>query len=123
MNTSDSPEISASLAELHHKITSIEPIARDLNRHLTDMLGACPVGDTGSWVVLVEDNAGNILLQLPTLPSKEALRISTAFNVVATYVQPSKIKSAIPTSTQYELPFIIDVVSSPKVSGHVKVGY
>ncbi len=104
-------------------MTSIEPIARDLNRHLTDLLGACPVGDTGAWVLIVEDNVGNILLQLPTLPTKEALRISTALDVVATFVDPLEIRASLPSATQYELPFMIDLAVSPVISGHVKAGH
>ena len=104
-------------------MTSIEPIARDLNRHLTDLLGACPVGDTGAWVLIVEDNVGNILLQLPTLPTKEAVRISTALRAVATIVDPYEIRTSIPSPGQYELPFVVDIAVSPVISGHVKAGH
>jgi hypothetical protein len=112
------------LNRVHQRVTSVEPIARDLNRHLVDLLGPCPVvtaeGAQRSWVIIVEDDNGNHLLQLPLLSVTEALRLSTALAELARLVDFSNVRRALPSSSQYHLPFI---VSEPirRVSGHVSV--
>jgi hypothetical protein len=112
------------LNRVHQRVTSVEPIARDLNRHLVDLLGPCPAvtaeGVQRSWVIIVEDDNGNHLLQLPLLSVTETLRLSTALAELARLVDFSNVRRALPSSSQYHLPFI---VSEPirRVSGHVSV--
>jgi len=119
----DAQEVDLVLAKVHHRVTSVEPVARDLNRHLVDLLGPCPVLSTGetlesSWVTVVEDDNGNFLLQLPLLPITESLRLSTALYELAKTNDFSSIRQTLPSSAQYSLPFI---VSEPvtRASGHV----
>jgi|GEM_PF-1912554 len=111
------------LTNLHHRVTSVEPIARDLNRHLVDLLGPCPVvvceeGVAGSWVTIVEDQEGNHLVQLPLLPVTEALRLSSALVALARETDFSDVRRSLPSSVQYHLPFFV-LPHVTKVSGHV----
>jgi hypothetical protein len=122
-NRVDAQELDLVFAKIHHRVTSVEPVARDLNRHLVDLLGPCPVviaGETSecSWVTVIEDDNGNFLLQLPLLPVTESLRLSTALAELAKTTDFSSIRRTLPSSAQYQLPFI---VSEPvtRVSGHV----
>jgi len=111
------------LTNLHHRVTSVEPIARDLNRHLIDLLGPCPVvvseeGVAGSWVTIVEDQEGNHLVQLPLLPVTEALRLSSALAALARETDFSDVRRSLPSSVQYHLPFIVSSAVT-RLSGHV----
>lgn len=111
------------LTNLHHRVTSVEPIARDLNRHLIDLLGPCPVvvseeALAGSWVTIVEDEKGNHLVQLPLLPVTEALRLSSALAALARETDFSDVRRSLPSSVQYQLPFIVSSAVT-RVSGHV----
>jgi hypothetical protein len=111
------------LTNLHHRVTSVEPIARDLNRHLVDLLGPCPVvvseeATAGSWVTIVEDEEGNHLLQLPLLPVAEALRLSSALAALARETDFSHVRRSLPSPVQYHLPFFV-FSAATRVSGHV----
>lgn len=111
------------LTNLHHRVTSVEPIARDLNRHLVDLLGPCPVvvseeALTGSWVTIVEDEEGNHFVQLPLLPVTEALRLSSALAALGRETDFSDVRRSLPSSVQYHLPFFV-LPNVTRVSGHV----
>jgi len=112
------------LNRVHQRVTSVEPVARDLNRHLVDLLGPCPAttanGEETSWVTIVEDATGNHLLQLPLLSVTEALRVSTALATLARSVDFSDVRRTLSPSSQYRLPFIVSE-SVRRVSGHVSV--
>lgn len=116
------------LTNLHHRVTSVEPIARDLNRHLIDLLGPCPVvvgtdERAGAWVTIVDDGEGQSLIQLPPLPVAEALRLSTALAALARDINFSEVRRALPASVHYRLPLVFSypIDDGLRVSGHVSV--
>jgi hypothetical protein len=121
----DATDFSLVLDQVHHRVTTVEPIARDLNRHLTDLLGPCPVADSnnqqvGSWVRIVQDDDGNFLLQLPVLPLSHALRVSSALATLSQQLSFSDVRTSLPSVFHCHLPFFPEWGTTP-VSGHVSV--
>ena len=78
------PSWSPDQQSIQHQVRHCEPVTRDLNRHLTDLLGRCPVTIDGRWVQLVESRSyadGEVVF--PALPVKEALRLATALQTIS----------------------------------------
>jgi hypothetical protein len=96
------PSWSPDQQSVEHQVRHCEPVARDLNRHLTDLLGRCPVTTDGRWVQLVESSAytdGEVVF--PALPVKEALRLATALQAISIEVSLSDVRSVIPAPGVY----------------------
>lgn len=51
----DAPEISEALDRVQFRVQHIDPIVRDCNRNMADLLGPCPNTDSGNWITLDED--------------------------------------------------------------------
>jgi len=96
------PSWSPDQQSIQHQVRHCEPITRDLNRHLTDLLGRCPVTTDGRWVQLVESHSyadGEVVF--PALPVKEALRLATALQNISIEVSLSDVRGVIPAPGVY----------------------
>ncbi|MBM3638612.1 MAG: hypothetical protein FJW98_04160 [Actinobacteria bacterium] len=96
------PSWSPDQQSIQHQVRHCEPITRDLNRHLTDLLGRCPVTTDGRWVQLVESHSyadGEVVF--PALPVKEALRLATALQTISIEVSLSDVRGVIPAPGVY----------------------
>ena len=96
------PSWSPDQQSIQHQVRHCEPVTRDLNRHLTDLLGRCPVTIDGRWVQLVESRSyadGEVVF--PALPVKEALRLATALQTISIEVSLSDVRGAIPAPGVY----------------------
>lgn len=111
--------LDVALERVHQLVTSVEPTVRDLNRHLRDLLGPCPVGDHSTWVQVSESGDGSVVLQLPALPVSEALRLSSALANIAARVDVTEVARQVPAPQMYELPFMSEFTAVELVSGHV----
>lgn len=58
----DGPGLVSVFDDIEHQVLVIEPSLRDANRHLRDLLGACPQSVTGEWIRI--DDAGSIVLNI-----------------------------------------------------------
>lgn len=108
------------ITRMEAEVLHATPIARDLNRHITDLLGVCPVTDDGQWLTLVEQSPGEYCVALPMLPLHEALRLSTALNHIDEIVGLSKIKQGIPASISYKVDGLFTLLTAD-LSNHVHV--
>lgn len=96
------PTWSIDLHTIEHHVRHCEPVTRDLNRYLTDLLGQCPVTPDGRWVRLVESTTypdGEVVF--PSLPVKEALRLATALQTISIEVSLSDVRGVIPAPGIY----------------------
>ncbi len=96
------PSWSPNQHAIQHHVRHCEPVTRDLNRHLTDLLGRCPVTVDGRWVQLVESSTysdGEVVF--PALPVKEALRLATALQTISIEVSLSDVRGVIPAPGVY----------------------
>lgn len=51
----DAPEISEALDRVQFRVQHIDPIVRDCNRNMTDLLGPCPNTASGNWITVDDD--------------------------------------------------------------------
>ena len=77
-----------------------EPIVRDLNRQLVDLIGECPNTATGCWFSLNEDNTVESHIELA-----DVLRLGTAFQNIGNRLSLAEIRRVLPSrqSFLYEL--------------------
>ena len=85
-------------AEFRHQLA--EPIVRDLNRHLIDLIGECPNTATGCWFSLNEDNTVKCHVELA-----DSLRLGTAFQKIGESISLNEVRRSLPSrqSFMYEL--------------------
>lgn len=50
----------------------VESLARDLNRHLTDLLGPCPIRRSSSWVEVSVNSEGVTSIEFPLGETRDA---------------------------------------------------
>ena len=50
----------------------VESLARDLNRHLTDLLGPCPIRHSSSWVEVSVNSEGISSIEFPMAEIRDA---------------------------------------------------
>ncbi len=108
------------VAQTERELCHSRPIANDLNRHLTDLLGPCPVTADGHWVCLVvsEDSPeGEVVFA--QLPVHEALRLSTALANIALEVDVHDIRQSLPASRKYEVRLLPYHAADASVSSRV----
>ena len=55
------------------KYLDLEPKARELNRHLTELLGPCPGNAQGQWAFVAHDESGTFHIALESIPVHKAL--------------------------------------------------
>ena len=51
----DAPEISEALDRVQFRVQHIDPIVRDCNRNMVDLLGPCPNTASGNWITVDDD--------------------------------------------------------------------
>lgn len=99
-----------------------EPVLRDLNRNLNDLLGSCPLTADGSWVVLRESTPGVWCLSFPDLPVAAALRLSTALAQIDERVGLAAVAKELPAPQRYDLCDILGTAPAVRPSTvHVEV--
>ena len=88
----DTASLFASLADTEFRVQHAEPIVRDLNRNLVQLLGECPNTGCGNWVTLSETD-NNVTFHLDLL---DVLRISSALAKIGETVALADIRRSIP---------------------------
>lgn len=92
----------ATAERIEHQVRHCHPVTRDLNRHLTDLLGPCPVTGDGRWVHFVESvDFVDGAVEFPALPVNEALRLATALQTINADLELSEVRSRIPAAGVY----------------------
>ncbi|MEY4366511.1 MAG: hypothetical protein RLZZ305_1855 [Actinomycetota bacterium] len=56
----DAPEVQAAFDRVQFRTQHVDPIVRDCNRHLVDLLGPCPNTATGNWVSVDDDGNATV---------------------------------------------------------------
>lgn len=74
------------------RVQQTEPVVRDLNRHLTELIGPCPAGPAGNWVTLNDDGTTSFHLEVG-----DVLRLSTAFEKIASTVALDDVRRSLPS--------------------------
>lgn len=120
--TEGSSSSSDVVARIEHEVCHSQPIVRDLNRHLTDLLGACPITADARWVnLLVTDDNPEGAVVFPHLPVHEALRLTTALRQIALEVDFGGLRDSLPKSRSYSL-FDLTMPATFVVGPHDTVG-
>lgn len=84
--------ITHALLQMESRVLHSEPIVRDLNRALTDVLGSCPCTDDGVWVTLDQDGSVQFHLELA-----DVLRLSTAFQKIDCELSLEDVRRSLPS--------------------------
>lgn len=90
----DAPEISEALERVQFRVQHIDPIVRDCNRHLVDMLGQCPNTASGNWVTV--DEEGNASFGLRDIV--DVARFGTVLAEVARRIDLTETGSRVPSA-------------------------
>ena len=91
---------SQSIEEIEKVVLDLEPKIRDLNRHMIDVLGACPENETGNWAYLARTEAGEFVIGFEQVSIKSGVKLSNRFLDV--YRILDDIDVAAPSSSQYQ---------------------
>lgn len=92
------------VARVEREMCHARPIARDLNRQLTNLLGPCPVTVDGRWVrLVVSDNDPEGEVVFAQLPVHEALRLATALARISEEIDVNDVRRSLPASRKYEV--------------------
>lgn len=93
-------DLEAVLAATEFRHQHAEPIVRDLNRHLIDLIGECPNTATGCWFSLNDDNTVQSHIELA-----DVLRLGAAFQKIGERLSLADIRRMVPSrqSLRYEL--------------------
>ena len=59
--------------EIEKNFLDLEPKARELNRHLVDLLGPCPGNPDGQWAFVAHDTEGKFHIALESIPVHKVL--------------------------------------------------
>lgn len=70
-------------AEVEYVATHLEPRARHLNRRLTDVFGAHPSSENGSWVYIRQHDDGTFSLAIEDLAVEHAFRLEGHLDVLS----------------------------------------
>ena len=85
-------DLEAVLAATEFRHQHAEPIVRDLNRNLIDLIGECPNTATGCWFSLNDDNSVQSHIELA-----DVLRLGTAFRKISERLSLTEIRRLVPT--------------------------
>ena len=93
-------DLEAVLTATEFRHQHAEPIVRDLNRHLIDLIGECPNTATGCWFSLNDDNSVQSHIDLA-----DVLRLGTALQRISERLSLGEIRRMVPSSQslRYEL--------------------
>lgn len=83
----DVQSLQQALASTEFRVQHSEPVVRDLNRHLVDLIGQCPNTACGNWVTLQDDGRTVFHIDLA-----DALRLSTAFQKIAEKLELASVR-------------------------------
>ena len=98
------------------------PVARDLNRNLTALLGPCPATVYGRWVHLRESFPGAWNVTFPELGLDQALRLSTALATIDEKVGLGTVARELPSVAHYDLSRVLSTApAAPASTVHVEV--
>mgnify|MGYP006898270984 FL=1 len=91
---------SQTIEEIEKVVLDLEPKIRDLNRHMIDVLGACPENESGNWAYLARTESGEFVIGFEQVSIKSGMKLSNRFLDV--YRILDDIDVAAPTSSQYQ---------------------
>ena len=104
----------AALADTEFRVQHAEPIVRDLNRHLADLIGQCPNTASGCWVTLNPDNTVTLHADLT-----DVLRIGTALQRVGSIVSLAEVRRSLPSRKSLHL-FLVEKVEQVRLQEWVE---
>lgn len=87
----DIQSLATSLIDTEFRVQQTEPLVRDLNRHLTELIGCCPNTGSGVWVTLQSDGTVTFHLQ-----GADVLRLAAAFEKIAGTVALDDVRRSLP---------------------------
>jgi hypothetical protein len=93
----DAPEISAALENVQFRVQHVDPLVRDCNRHLIDLLGPCPNTDSGNWVSVDDEGAASIAVH----DIVDIARLGAALEQIARTVDLAEAGSTVKSDASY----------------------
>lgn len=69
----ENDDLNPAHAEIEKRYLDLEPKARELNRHLTELLGPCPGNADGQWTFVSHDESGEFHIALESIPANKVL--------------------------------------------------
>jgi len=84
--------VAESLDALEYRIRHAEPVVRDFNRQLTDLIGQCPNTACGNWVTL--DDQLNVTVHVDFA---DMLRLATAFQRIGRELDFAELRRMLPS--------------------------
>lgn len=115
----DAGDLAGILEGAHFRHQHAEPIVRDLNRAVTDLIGAFPGSPDGKWFALQDD--GSVTLRMDIV---DALRVSTALAEISRGLTADDVRRALPSrhSLARYLKTIVDESMTPANGTSVHIG-
>lgn len=90
LSETDVQSLASAFADTEFRAQHAEPVVRDLNRNLTDLIGECPNTATGGWFTLNDDMSIAIHADLV-----DALRLSTAFQRIIEQIEVAALRRQV----------------------------
>lgn len=103
--------LAAALAAAEFRAQHLEPVVRDLNRHLVDLIGQCPNTACGNWVTL--DDGESVTFHLDVA---DVLRLSTAFQDIGRVINLESVRRSLPTRQSVHH-FLVETVERVRNQG------
>lgn len=91
---------SQSIEEIEKIVLDFEPKIRDLNRHMIDVLGACPTNENGNWAYLARNEDGEFVIAFEQLSITSGMKLSNRFLDV--YRVLDDVDQFAPSSSNYQ---------------------
>ena len=89
-------EMESTLRAVYRRHQHIDPIVRDFNRHVTELLGACPNNTSGEWATVDSDEKVHIHIS----SIGDLLRLGRAFAEIARRIELEDIRKAVPSARE-----------------------
>lgn len=86
------------ISKMEFRVQHAEPVVRDLNRHLIDLIGQCPNTPCGNWFTMGDDLAVTMHVDIA-----DVLRLSTALRTLGREVDFGRLRSMLPSRKESAL--------------------
>ena len=79
-------DLSEAHVEIEKHYLDLEPKARELNRHLTELLGPCPGNPQGQWAFVSHNELGEFHIALESIPANKVLVLVSRLSEISALV-------------------------------------
>lgn len=83
-------EFSSMSDEIERRVLDLEPKARELNRHLTALLGRCPSNPDGSWVAIEAGEGDRVDFRLSRIDTHVALSLVARLSEISRILEDNE---------------------------------